>query len=191
MTELSDSVKEKLNNPNVIKKMAEHILLSAGQADHSFCEDRGYYYDVMHYFKDLPNRKIQIYGRLNLVYVGKDSKYNMEMGEFLHRNLGFDVIQTVNLYADKFEEAEKDFSVIRISWDDAPLILNINNLKETKLKDIKKQSKKTKKRVFRCGDGEDIFEPGEWQEYLAKIYVSTLGENEYFKFEKGNLEFLL
>lgn len=187
MEKLSNKVRERLNDPKIIREMAEKILVKAGKENHAFRFDRGYYYDVRYNFSDFPNKKISLKGRVNLYY-------DEEMKKFLHK---FGVsqkdkqnIDIISEYHNKFKMDEKGFSFIGIFWSENPLMVDFTKLREYSGREI--FDGRNLKRMFDySSDKVSKFEKGPWQEYLAKVYASVLGSDNFVNFQEGKGDFLI
>jgi hypothetical protein len=194
--ELSDKIKEKLNNPKIIKGLAEHILIRNGTRRENFFPAQnhdGPEAIIDYFFQDFPNNKLVVFGNIDLQdYKNnkEDTKKFMENCYFQKEgmNVLYNYLQIIN---EKLGDTSKaNFSTLGIFWFDKPFIPNLDNYK------IKKINFSESKNNFVFGfnkyrSDELTFKKGSWQEYLAKIYVSSLKESDYFNFKKEGKDFLL
>lgn len=149
MRELSEVVREKLNNPEIIKGMAEHLVRNFG-------------------------REIQHNGRfdtddLELMFIDMPSRYLLLRG-----------------WIDNFKNiTNREIYSLEIDWADKGYSWDLNDLTHPT---CSKNSKKVYWWMIPKNESGKIFtfEKGEWQNYLAKCYLSSLSMGE-LKSKKHNL----
>ena len=176
MMELSDSLLEKLNDPEIIKEMTKEILLTWGKHDFSFQPDMGWFYsDVIYNFVDLPDSKIGLYGRFDFMRSKEMSNFliaknieNFKEGLYLESTFGENQ-RVLYAFNELFNKTPKDLSSIHVVWNkgtpediDFYPMFDANYSEDSRTNGIK------------------TFEKGEWQEYLAKCYLASIkwGDNK-------------
>lgn len=164
------TLQDKLNDPEIIRQMTKEILLTWGEHKLSFEPDRGWFCSTVIYnFVDIPNSKIGLYGRFDLM----DSKTihdfliakNIEnFKEELYLESTFGENQRV-LYAfnELFNKTPKDLSSIHVVWNKG----DSQNIDFWPMFDAHySENPKT--------SGIKTFEKGEWQTYLTKCYLASM-----------------
>jgi len=160
MIEISDTIRKKLNDPKIIKGIAEYILVNFGCSSHHVdanSDKSGVYNHISYDFVDFSGMPLLIRGRLDLEYSGKEQNWNREVYEFF-QNISegqsvYSLTTSYNFFMSKLEK--QNFQFIRIA-----------------LKDLSSGEYNT---VFR-EDNFDIgsFKKGPWQQRLAEIYLKSL-----------------
>lgn len=168
MIELTDVVREKLNDPEIIKKMSEYLLLNFGkfnfdvsQDGHSpFPEFFGLRYSLC------PNlfrgNKFWVLGESN--FLDKDNKL---VSDFLRND------KILEEYSHPFKYSKFEGIIASFFNAIAKNPLSFSSVRVYTAKTGKKDDGDF--RVFEYDRRNfSIFKKGEWQKYLAECYISSL-----------------
>jgi hypothetical protein len=167
MYELTSVMQEKLNDPQIVFKLTENILLNSGRYDLAFESHKDLFYRGVHYnYLDLPANHIILAGHFEI-------RENEDLAKFLRQDNidgyeeGLDLDQylrenTKILYSfsELFKKVPKKLSGIQISWNKSKINFDFRD-------------------VFRVyknpfDNRVDLFEKGEWQDYLCTIYLAEI-----------------
>jgi len=174
MIELSDSVREKLDNPEIIKGMAESLLINFGKPTFYYDYDRSLdFFGFDYYLTILPEGDLCLRGGLDL---SRRADFdNLFFTEKLEKS-SFDFILSQNqkLISSFFNECSKISTLdnVLVYWGEE----NEDTRHDSRVFYSTKNSSLVSSQFFKKGD---------WQDYLAKCYLASIKLN---RDEKNILE---
>ncbi|MDA3836129.1 MAG: hypothetical protein PF542_00745 [Nanoarchaeota archaeon] len=182
MTTLTDNLKNQIEDPKVIYDMATRILSNFGTIDHQgIGEDT---WEIGYSFQDFPNKKLYITGNRPIMKFDSEQDKSYElMHKLFYDNNNFSARESLSVYFNLLGKIPEEFSNLKIHWNNNPLITGVNNFNTLNSKKLMNNRIENSSLVYSVAANEITFKEGEWKDYLAKVFFSTLDAGYYFGVE--------